>query len=96
MMEPTDIVLSALITEKGTFLQQESDQYVFLVHPKANKYQIRCAVEKLFKVKVVDIRTANYLGQRRRVGRTVGRKSNWKKAYVSLAPGQKIDLFELG
>ncbi len=95
-MQATDVIRTALITEKGTLLQQEGSQYVFAVNPKANKFQIRKAVEELFKVKVVDVRTANYLGQVRRVGRTVGRRASWKKAYVTLAPGHKIELFEVG
>ncbi len=95
-MQATDVIRTALITEKGTLLQQEGNQYVFAVNPKANKFQIRKAVEELFKVKVVDVRTANYLGQVRRLGRTVGRRANWKKAYVTLAPGHKIELFEVG
>ncbi len=96
MMEPTDVIRSALVTEKGTLLQQQGNQYVFAVNPKANKFEIRSAVERLFKVKVAAVRTANFLGQTRRVGRSVGRRSHWKKAYVTLAPGHKIELFEVG
>ncbi|GIW42865.1 MAG: 50S ribosomal protein L23 [Candidatus Binatia bacterium] len=96
MMEPTDVIRSALVTEKGTLLQQLGNQYVFAVHPKANKFEIRSAVERLFKVKVVNVRTANYLGQVRRVGKGVGRRPNWKKAYVTLAPGHRIELFDVG
>ncbi|MCX8071376.1 MAG: 50S ribosomal protein L23 [Candidatus Binatia bacterium] len=96
MMEPSDVIRSALVTEKGTLLHQEGNQYVFVVHPKANKYEIRSAVEKIFRVKVLKVRTANYLGQVRRTGRTMGRRPSWKKAYVTLAEGHKIELFELG
>lgn len=89
-----DIVAAPLITEKGTLVNEESNQVVFRVRRDANKCEVRQAVETLFKVKVERVRTANYLGKTRRVGRNVGRRPAWKKAYVTLAEGQRIDFFE--
>jgi large subunit ribosomal protein L23 len=89
-----DIVASPLITEKGTLVNQASNQVVFRVRRDANKEAIRRAVETLFKVKVEKVRTLHVLGKTRRVGRNVGRRPAWKKAYVTLAEGQRIDFFE--
>ncbi len=94
MRDLLNVLRSPLITEKGTLVSEEGNQFVFRVRPEANKVEIRRAVEAFFKVKVEKVRTMNYLGKERRVGRTLGRKPRWKKAYVTLAPGQKIDLFE--
>jgi large subunit ribosomal protein L23 len=88
------IIESPLITEKGTLVNEQGNQFVFRVRPEANKTEIRHAVEKLFKVKVEKVRTMNYLGKYRRVGRSVGQRPKWKKAYVTLAEGQRIDFFE--
>lgn len=88
------VIESPLITEKGTLLGEERNQVLFKVPREANKTEIRQAVEKLFDVKVVKVRTLNYLGKERRVGRIVGRRPAWKKAYVTLAEGQRIDFFE--
>jgi large subunit ribosomal protein L23 len=88
------IIDSPLITEKGTLLAEDSNQVLFRVPRQANKAEIREAVERLFDVKVVKVRTLNYLGKNRRVGRVVGKRSDWKKAYVTLAEGQSIDFFE--
>jgi large subunit ribosomal protein L23 len=89
-----DIVTAPLITEKGTLVNASSNQVVFHVRRDANKEEIRRAVETLFKVKVEKVRTLNLLGKTRRVGRNVGRRPDWKKAYVTLAEGQRIDFFE--
>ena len=88
------VVDSPLITEKGTLVNEQGNQFVFRVRPEANKVEIRRAIEKLFKVKVEKVRTLNYLGKRRRVGKSSGLRPNWKKAYVTLAEGQRIDFFE--
>ncbi len=88
------VVTSPLITEKGTLVNQLGNQVLFRVLATANKTEIRHAVEALFKVKVEKVRTANYLGKERRVGRNVGRRPAWKKAYVTLAEGHRIDFFE--
>lgn len=89
-----DIVTAPLITEKGTLVNEAGNQVVFRVRRDANKEEIRRAVETLFKVKVEKVRTLNLLGKNRRVGRNVGRRPDWKKAYVTLAEGQRIDFFE--
>jgi len=89
-----DIVRAPVITEKGTLVNMAGNQVVFRVRPDANKEEIRQAVESLFKVEVKTVRTMNYLGKKRRVGRTMGRKPAWKKAYVTLAEGHRIDFFE--
>ncbi|HUI27004.1 MAG TPA: 50S ribosomal protein L23 [Candidatus Kryptonia bacterium] len=88
------VVASPLITEKGTLVNELGNQVLFKVLPHANKNEIRHAVETLFKVKVEKVRTANYLGKERRVGKSLGRRPAWKKAYVTLAEGQRIDFFE--
>lgn len=93
-MSPTDVVKGPVITEKGTLVSELGNQVVFRVHPDANKVEIRQAVEALFKVKVDKVRTTRQLGKIRRVGRSMGRRPDWKKAYVTLAEGSRIDFFE--
>ena len=88
------VITSPLITEKGTLVNEQGNQFVFRVRPEANKVDIRRAIETLFKVKVEKVHTLNYLGKTRRVGRTLGQRPRWKKAYVTLAEGQRIDFFE--
>jgi large subunit ribosomal protein L23 len=88
------LILSPLITEKGTLTAEKANQVVFRVRPEAGKDQLRQAVEDLFKVTVVKIRTANFLGKERRRGRKFGYRPNWKKAYVTLKAGDKIEFFE--
>ena len=93
-MSPTDVVRGPVITEKGTLVNEQGNQVVFRVHPRANKVEIRRAVEALFKVRVEKVRTSRQLGKIRRVGRLMGRRPDWKKAYVTLAEGNRIDFFE--
>ncbi|TMA64294.1 MAG: 50S ribosomal protein L23 [Deltaproteobacteria bacterium] len=93
-MNPAEVVQGPVITEKGTLVNEIGNQVVFRVHPRANKVEIRHAVETLFKVKVEKVRTSRLLGKARRVGRHLGRRPNWKKAYVTLAEGSRIDFFE--
>ena len=93
-MNPAEVVQGPVITEKGTLVNELGNQVVFRVHPRANKVEIRHAVETLFKVKVEKVRTSRLLGKTRRVGRHFGRRPNWKKAYVTLAEGSRIDFFE--
>ena len=88
------VITSPLVTEKATLVNSAGNQVVFRVRPSANKSAIKTAVETLFKVKVEKVRTIQYLGKERRVGKSVGRKSAWKKAYVTLAEGDRIDFFE--
>ncbi|MSP37484.1 MAG: 50S ribosomal protein L23 [Deltaproteobacteria bacterium] len=93
MKGPRDIIQAPLISEKGTALAESANQFLFKVRPDANKIEVKHAVETLFKVKVLDVRMARYLGKVRRVGRSMGRRSDWKKAYVTLKAGDKIDYF---
>ena len=88
------VIAAPRVTEKGTLVHEEGNQFVFRVRPEANKVEIRRAVEAFFKVKVEKVRTMNYLGKMHRVGKSAGRRARWKKAYVTLAPGQRIDFFE--
>jgi large subunit ribosomal protein L23 len=88
------VIAAPLITEKATLVSGVGNQVVFKVRPNASKIDIKNAVETLFKVKVKKVRTIQYLGKERRVGRTLGRKSAWKKAYVTLAGEDHIDFFE--
>ena len=90
-------VRQPLITEKSTILRESTGVYCFRADVRANKIEIAKAVEELFGVKVAEVRTANVSGKVRRVGRSLSRRPNWKKAWVRLAPGEKeIDLFEAG
>ncbi len=93
-MSAESLVIAPLVTEKGTIVGEKNNQVVFRVRPTANKNQIRHVIEDLFKVKVVKIRTANFLGKERRRGRTIGRRPNWKKAYITLKEGDRIEIFE--
>ena len=92
MNEPYDIIQTASLTEKATLMSEKQNKYVFRVSPRANKIQIKNAVERLFQKKVVDVNTCNYRGKTARVRGPVGRKSHWKKAIVTLKEGEKIDL----
>jgi large subunit ribosomal protein L23 len=82
------------IAEKATMLKESSNQIVLKVHKDANKAEIRQAVRQLLKVKVVDVRTLNVIGKGRRVGRNLGKRSDWKKAIVRLAPGENVEFFQ--
>ena len=93
-MKPTDVVTGPVVTEKGTLVSELGNQVVLRVHPQANKVEIRVAVEQLFGVKVEAVRTSRVLGKIRRVGRHAGRRPTWKKAYVTLAEGHRIEFFE--
>ena len=93
-MTAYDIVKRPLVTEKSTQLKDLFRQYTFQVDPRANKYQIRQAVESIFKVHVTDVKTAVQRGKYRRVGRGMGKRPNWKKAIVTLKEGEKIEFFE--
>jgi large subunit ribosomal protein L23 len=91
--EPFDIIQGASLTEKASLLSEKQNKYVFRVSLRANKIQIRQAVEKLFQKKVVDVNTCNYAGKKKRERRmNFGRKPHWKKAIVTLKEGEKIDL----
>ena len=93
MNEPFDIIESASLTEKSSVLSEKQNKYVFRVRPRANKIQIKEAVEKLFQKNVIDVNTCNYAGKKKRERRAdFGRKAHWKKAIVTLKEGEKIDL----
>jgi large subunit ribosomal protein L23 len=94
MKEAHQIIKRPLITEKSTRQKEEGNQIAFVVDPKAGKIQIRQAVEKLFKVKVLSVRTMNVTGKKKRLGKFLGRKSDWKKAIVKLREGDRIEFFE--
>ena len=93
-MEIYHIIKRALVTEKSVSLKDEFNKYIFEVDPRANKLEIGNAVEKLFKVKVLDVHVMNFAGKKKRVGRIMGRKGNWKKAVVTLASDNRIDIHE--
>ena len=94
MVDAGKILLQAMISEKATTLQENSNCYVFKVAPGANKLQIKRAVEKAFSVKVKNVATVNVKGKTKRLGRFEGKRSGWKKAFVWLKPDNKIELFE--
>src|SRR5450631_1071091 len=107
MRSPEEIIKRPLLTEKGTLLKETGGQPDGGVHPvtiksqllfevarDANKIEIRQAVEKLWNVDVLSVRTSVVRGKEKRMGRHIGRQSNWKKAVVTIAPGQNIEFFE--
>jgi large subunit ribosomal protein L23 len=91
---PERTVVRPIITEKSARLQFDENRYAFEVARDATKPEIRRAVEQLFDVRVVDVRTMNMAGKKRRVRYAVGRRPNWKKAIVTLADGDSIDVYE--
>ena len=92
-MNVYQVIRRPLVTEKGVDKKDNERTLVFEVSGDANKTQVKQAVEKLFKVKVDDVRTANFEGKMRRRGRFMGYRSDWKKAYVKLKDGQKTPDF---
>jgi len=87
---PYEIIEKPIITEKGLDVKERARTLVFRVGAHANKVEIRSAVETVFKVKVESVHTAKFHGKTRRRGRTVGQRSDWKKAYVKLQEGEKM------
>lgn len=94
MRGPYQVVLKPLLTEKGTRLKEEGNQYLFRVAKAANKIEIKQAIEQLFKVTVLDVRTIHVRGKIKRLGRFQGRKPDWKKAIATLKAGDSIELYE--
>lgn len=95
MKDPYKIILKPVITEKSTMLKEVNREICFEVDSRTNKSEIKKAIEQLFKVKVESVRIMNKRGKPRRVGRTMGKKKDWKKAYVKLKEGEKmIEYFE--
>ena len=93
VLEPYQVILRPLITEKATHLSERHNAYTFEVNSKANKTEIKEAVEALFNVKVADVRTQNRRGKLRRYRMKVGRMRNWKKAIVALHDDYRIDFY---
>jgi len=93
-MNEYDIIVRPIITEKSSLLKETGNQYVFEVQRDTNKIEIKKAIEKLFKVKVISVQTAKMEGKTRRVGKFSGKRPDWKKAVVKLNPKDKITIFE--
>ena len=94
MREPRKIIRIPLVSEKSTNMRINENKYVFKVDKKANKLEIKRAIEGLFKVKVEDVTTMMMHGKPKRLGRFEGRRTDWKKAIVRLKKGETIELFE--
>ncbi len=95
MKDPYKIVIRPVITEKSTWLKEKNREVCFEVDPRANKSEIKKAAEQLFKIKVERVRIQNKRGKKRKVGRSEGKKKDWKKAYIKLKEGEKmIEYFE--
>jgi len=94
MAELHDILVRPILTEKSAYLTGAQNTYVFEVGLKANKPEIRRAIEVLYNVSVADVRTLVMRGKEKRSGRFSGRRSNWKKVYVRIAEGQSLNLFD--
>jgi len=94
MKGPHQVVLRPLLTEKGTRLKEEGNHYLFRVAKTANKVEIKQAIEGLFKVTVLDVRTLRVRGKVKRLGRFQGRRPDWKKAIATLKQGDTIELYE--
>lgn len=89
-----EIIKRPIVTEKTSLQKEDFNQVTFEVDRRANRIEIRRAIEKIFKVKVVDIRTMQVKGKVKQRGRIVGKRRDWKKAVVTLMPGERIDFFE--
>ncbi|MDW3094115.1 MAG: 50S ribosomal protein L23 [Gammaproteobacteria bacterium] len=88
----TQVLVAPHVSEKSALLADTANQHVFKVLPSASKQEIKSAVEQLFQVKVASVRVANVQGKNKRFGRVMGKRSDWKKAYVRLETGHDIDL----
>lgn len=92
-MDATQVIIKPIVSEKS-FVLAEAGRYTFRVHPDAHKTEIRQAVEALFEVNVVNVRTANVRGKPKRRGYHSGTRRSWKKAIVEVAEGQRIPIFQ--
>jgi large subunit ribosomal protein L23 len=88
------VLVQPLLTEKLTGLREKTNTVGFIVHPSANRVQIKQAVEALLKVKVEKVNVLNVRGKTKRLGRFSGRRSDWKKAFVTLKEGEKLEMYE--
>jgi large subunit ribosomal protein L23 len=93
-MNQYDIIRRPIVTEKSSLLKEKGNQYVFEVATSANKIEIAKAIELLFKVKVMAVRVMNVEGKARRLGKSSGKRPDWRKAIVKLGPKDKISFFE--
>jgi len=88
------IIRRPLITEKTSIQKEQSNQFTFEVDRRANRIEIKRAIEKIFKVNVAHIRTMQVKGKKKQRGRIIGKRRDWKKAIVTLLPGERIEFFE--
>jgi large subunit ribosomal protein L23 len=93
-MTAHEVIIRPLITEKTSIQKEMFNQVSFEVDRRANRIEIKRAIETIFKVRVADVRTMQITGKTKRRGRTLGKRNDWKKAIVKLLPGEKIDFFE--
>jgi len=93
-MELHDLIIRPLLTEKATLLREQQNKVFLRVHPSANRKMVRRAVEETLKVKVEKVNILNVLGKRKQSGRYAGKRSDWKKAIVTLKPGEKLEQLE--
>jgi large subunit ribosomal protein L23 len=93
-MDIYSVIREPHIAEKGNLQKELYNQITLIVDRRANKVEIKRAVEKMFKTKVLEVKTMNMKGKRRRMGRNTGRRPDWKKAIVRLAPGENVEFFE--
>jgi large subunit ribosomal protein L23 len=93
-MDIYNVIKEPHIAEKVNLQKELFNQLTFKVDRRANKVEIKNAVERIFKTKVLDVKTLNIKGKKRRIGRNIGKRPNWKKAIVRLAPGEKVEFFE--
>jgi len=93
-MHVYEVLKRPVLTEKSNYQAEALQRYTFEVDPRANKHQVREAVEKIFNVTVVNVNMMKVLGKSRRLGRHAGRTPDWKKAIVTVAPGESISFFE--
>lgn len=94
MRDQYQIVKRPLLTEKSDRLRETNNQYCFEVDVRANKLEVKAAIESLFEVKVSSVRIQNRIGKAKRMGRFTGKRADWKKAFVTLKEGEVIELFE--
>jgi large subunit ribosomal protein L23 len=94
MKDIYQVLKKPLVTEKATLLKEKDNKVAFVVDQTANKAEIKEAVERLLKVKVLKVHVSNMKGKNRRLGRNIGKRPDWKKAVVTLRPGDRIEFFE--
>jgi large subunit ribosomal protein L23 len=95
MKDPRDVVLEPVVSEKSYDLIQDFNTYTFVVDKRSNKTEIKQAVQKIFDVRVVSVNTINRKGKRKRTGYVIGKRADSKRALVTLAAGNSIDIFEV-